>query len=183
MSWGYANKLETQLQAEVEKLLQQAENAEVVPGMSVEEEISRREKQLEKISATKEELEVRARERYELEKAAYEANLAERAEREAARGRKCGGRAPKPPEPGPRDKDQVNFTDPESRIMPVSGGGFEQAYNAQACVEHESRLIVEADVTQHTNDVQEIKPSLAKLDALPNELGHVVHLLADNGSQ
>ena len=181
MSWDYANKLEPQLRAEVAKLLQQAENAEVVPGMNVEEEINRRQKQLEKISATKAELVARAQERFELEKAEYEAKLVERAERETARARKCGGRVPKPPEPGPRAKDQMNFTDPDSRIMPVSGGGFEQTYNAQACVEHESRLIVEAHVTQHANDVQELEPSLVKLDGLPTELGHVEHVLADNG--
>ena len=36
--------------------------------------------------------------------------------------------------PGPGSKDQVNLTDADSRIMPVAGGGFEQAYNAQALV-------------------------------------------------
>jgi len=48
----------------------------------------------------------------------------------------------------------VNFTDPESRIMPVSGGGFEQCYNAQACVDQDSRLVVESHVTQQPNDKQ-----------------------------
>jgi hypothetical protein len=28
-----------------------------------------------------------------------------------------GGRKPKPPSPGPRDKDQYHFTDPDSPIM------------------------------------------------------------------
>jgi IS5 family transposase len=65
--------------------------------------------------------------------------------------------------------------------MPVAGGGFEQSFNAQACVEHESRLIVEQHLTQQPNDKQEIEPALAGLDALPKELGEVVHLVADNG--
>ena len=39
---------------------------------------------------------------------------------------------------GPGPKDQVNLTDADSRIMPVAGGGFEQAYNAQALVAAEA---------------------------------------------
>lgn len=57
--------------------------------------------------------------------------MAARAAIDAARGRKLGGKKPKPPESEPRDKDQVNFTDGDSRIMPKSGGGFVQEYNAQ----------------------------------------------------
>jgi hypothetical protein len=62
-------------------------------------------------------------------------------------GKKPGGKTPKPPTEGPRPKDQVNLTDEESRIMPTSGGGFDQAYNAQASVEHDSRLIVHQQMT------------------------------------
>jgi hypothetical protein len=49
---------------------------------------------------------------------------------------------PKAPTPAPQDKDQVNFTDEESRLMPGSGGGFEQAYKGQIGVDGDSRLIV-----------------------------------------
>ena len=38
----------------------------------------------------------------------------------------------------------MNFTDEDSRIMPVPGGGFEQAYNAQAAVDTDSMLVVPA---------------------------------------
>jgi len=106
-----------------------------------------------------------------LEKAAYDAKQAQRQERERKLGHKLGGRAPKPPEPGPRDTDQVNFTDPESRIMPVSGGGFEQCYNAQACVDQSSRLVVENHLTQQPNDKQEIKPAMANLGRCRKSLG------------
>ncbi len=44
--------------------------------------------------------------------------------------------------------------------MKTSGGGFDQAYNAQASVEHDSRLIVHQHVTQNTNDKREIVPAL-----------------------
>lgn len=183
LSWDYANKLEEQLRLEVEALLRRAEagDAEAVPGMKIEDEVARRQERLKQIGEAKEELAARAAARYAQEKAAYEAKLADRAEREKERGRKLGGRPPKAPEPGPQAHDQVNFTDPESRIMPMAGGGFEQAYNVQACVDHNSRLIVENHVTQQSNDKQEIAPALAGLAALPEELGHVDHLTADNG--
>lgn len=183
MSWDYANRLEEQLRAEVEALLQQAEagNTEPVPGLKVADEVALRQGRLQQISDVKAELEARAQARYKQEQAAYEAKLAQRRAREQARGRKLGGRPPKPPEPGPQGQDQVNFTDPESRIMPVSGGGFEQAYNAQIGVDHGSRLIVENHVSQHPNDKQELQPALAGIKQLPEPLGQVNHLLADNG--
>jgi len=158
MSWDYANRLEAQLQAEVEALWQQAEagNVEPVPGLKVADEVALRQARLQQIGAVKAELEARAQARYAQEQAAYEAKLAQRRAQGQARGRKGGGRPPKPPEPGPQGKDQVNFTDPESRIMPVSGGGFEQAYNAQAGVDHGSRLIVVNHLSQNPNDKQEL---------------------------
>jgi hypothetical protein len=183
MSWDYANRLEAQLQAEVGVLLQQAEagHREPVPGLKVADELALRQARLQQIRGVKAELESRAQARYEQEQAAYEAKLAERRPKERARGRKLGGRPPQPPEPGPQGKDQVNFTDPESQIMPVSGGGFEQAYNAQTGVEHTSRLIVENHLSPNPNDKQELQPALANLSQLPAELGQVNHLLADNG--
>jgi multidrug efflux pump subunit AcrA (membrane-fusion protein) len=183
MSWDYAKRLEAQLQAEVEALVQQAEagNTEPLPGLKVADEVVRRQAQLQQIGAVKAELEVRAQARYEQEQAAYEAKLAQRRAQEQVRGRKLGGRPPKPPEPGPRGTDQVNFTDPESRLMPVSGGGFEQTYNAQAGVDHGSRLMVENHVSQNPNDKQELQPALDNLNQLPPSLGQVNHVLTDNG--
>jgi hypothetical protein len=75
----------------------------------------------------------------------------------------------------------VNLNDAESRIMPVSGGGFEQAYNAQAGVDTETMLIVTTDVSQAPNDKHELEPALTNLKQLPQELGTVTDLLADNG--
>ena len=134
MSWEYANKLEVQLQAEVEALLQksQTEAGESFRDLDIPTELQRRQERLEKIAQVKAEIEARAQTRYEREKAEYEAKLRERAAKEKTRGRKLGGKKPQAPKAGPKAKDQVNFTDGESRIMPVSGGGFEQAYNAHA---------------------------------------------------
>jgi hypothetical protein len=107
--------------------------------------------------------------------------MAAREAKAAATGKKPGGRPPAPPvaEPGPTD--QVNLTDEESRIMAVSGGGFEQCYNAQAAVAAGSLLVVAATVVQASNDKQQVAPMLEKLDALPEELGAVETLLADTG--
>lgn len=60
----------------------------------------------------------------------------------------------------PKDKDQINLTDEESRIMPVSDGGYAQCYNAQASADHDSRLILHTHVTQNANDKQEVIPTM-----------------------
>lgn len=65
--------------------------------------------------------------------------------------------------------------------MPVSGGGFEQCYNAQASVDTDTMLVVSTHLTQAPNDKQQIKPALAKLSTLPEKLGKVTDLLADTG--
>ncbi len=103
------------------------------------------------------------------EQAEYEAKLAQRAERERTTGRRPGGRPPTPPVPGPRDGDQYNFTDPESRIMKNStDAGFEQDYNAQVAVDQESLLIVGWALSNHPNDSQEAEPTL---EAIPSAIG------------
>jgi hypothetical protein len=107
--------------------------------------------------------------------------MAVRAAKAAATGQKPRGRPPVPPVEGPGATDQVNLTDAESRIMPVPGGGFEQCYNAQACVAAGCLLVVATDVVQAANDKQQVEPMLGKLAALPPALGEVETLLADNG--
>lgn len=53
----------------------------------------------------------------------------------------------------PEPKDQINFTDEQSRIMKVEKQ-FEQAYNAQAAVDKRSQIILAATVSQDRNDKQ-----------------------------
>lgn len=183
MSWAYAERLEHQLQAEVQTLLERAAAVEG-PGavdLDLPAELKRREDRLAKIAEVKAEIEQRAQARYTQEQAAHAAKLAERAAKEQARGRKLGGKPPRAPTPGPRPGDQVNFTDGDSRIMPVSGGGFAQAYNAQATVTMGSLLIVGTHVTQNPNDKQEMEPAVAELAKLPETLGAVKRMAADNG--
>ena len=177
LSYEHAGRVEAQLKAEVADLLAKAEATDLPDGLSIPDELARREERLEKLAEARATIEARARERFEREQAEYEAKLAARDAKAAATGRKPGGKPPEPPVEGARPTDQVNLTDEESRIMPVAGGGFEQCYNAQAAVAAGSLLA--ADVVQATNDKQQLAPMLGKLAALPADLGKPE--LADTG--
>ena len=143
------------------------------------DEIAIRKEWLENLAEAKVILEARAQERYEAEKAEYEAKLREREEKAKRSGRKPRGRQPKPPQAGPRDKDQYNFTDPDSRIMKNSSNdGFDQHYNAQVAVDQESLLIVAPALSNHPNDKQEAE---ATVDAIPAEVGKPTGAALDNG--
>ena len=155
LSWKHACELEARLKAEVAELMalaEAADGADVPDGMSVPEKLARREDRLARIAEAKAVIEARA----------------EKAEKT---GRKPGGRPPEPPVAGPGPKDQVNLTDADSRIMAVAGGGFEQAYNAQALVAADSLLVVTNDVVQAPNDKRQIEPALEALARLPEALG------------
>ena len=65
--------------------------------------------------------------------------------------------------------------------MPSSDKGFVQAYNGQAAVDVDTMLIIEAHISQSPNDKQEITPTLASLNELPEELGKIKLMLADAG--
>ena len=186
MSWGYANELEKQLEQEVQMLLELAERADgenAAPQMELDipEELQRREQRLAAIQDAKDKIAERAQERYEAERAEYEQKLERRREREEATGKKPRGRPPQEPEAGPKDKDQVNFTDEHSRIMPGGGGEFVQGYNAQAAVEHDSHLVVGNHVSQATNDKREVEPALNELAKVAEQLGTPQVMVADAG--
>ncbi|HLE37941.1 MAG TPA: IS1182 family transposase [Candidatus Acidoferrales bacterium] len=183
LSYKHLNKIEAQLRDEVQRLLAAAEAADSTPlpdGLDMPAEIARREERLKRMAEAKAKIEERAKERHQAEQRGYAEKVARReAQREA--GQKPRGREPKPPVEGPRDSDQVNLTDEESRIMPAPGGRFEQAYNAQAAVDADSMLIVATGVTQDTNDKRQIEPALNRIAALPEALGQAETLLADSG--
>jgi transposase len=184
LSYQHAGQIEAQLRAEVAALLAKAEAADgtdLPDGLSIPEELARREQRLAEIARARAVIEARAKERHAREQAEYEAKVAARAAKAAATGQKPRGKPPVPPVEGPGPADQVNLTDGESRIMPVPGGGFEQCYNAQACVAAGSLLVVAQNVVQAANNKQQIEPMLDKLAALPPELGQVETLLADTG--
>jgi transposase len=184
LSYEHAQKIEGQLQQEVKQLLLLAEHAdevEVPDGMSIPEELQRREQRLAAIAEAKAKIQARAQERFEREQAEYQAKMAAREAKENQTGKKPRGREPEPPAEGPAAKDQVNLTDEDSRIMPVAGGGFDQCYNAQAAVATGSLLVLATEVSQACNDKEQLEPMIEQLRGLPQELGQVEQLLADTG--
>ena len=135
-----------------------------------------REQRLAKLRAAKRELDDEQR----AKDLAFAAQLEERKAQERSSGKKKRGRKPQPP---PVDEtQQVNVTDPESRIMKETRG-FLQGYNAQAVVS-KNQIILAAEITQQANDVQQLEPML---DAMQGNLesiggtGVVGTVLADAG--
>ena len=184
LSYGHAQKIEAQLEAEVKEMLARAEAADQEPvpkGLSIPKELARREERLAAIRQAKAQIEARAAERDAREKADFDAKMKAREEKTARTGKIPGGTPPTPPDPGVHPTDQINLTDADSRIMPATGKGFEQSYNAQAAVDTESMLIVATGMAQVATDKQQVEPMLDALAELPDELGRVKHLLGDNG--
>ena len=129
-------ELETHLRAEVAQLFRLADQAnrhELPDGLNVADEIALRQERLARLAEAKQVLQARAQEHQAAEQAEYEAK--QRCEPRPSAPAASRGRPPTPPSADPQDKDQYNFTDPESRIMKCSSSaGFEQAYNAQVAV-------------------------------------------------
>jgi transposase len=164
MSYDRMKTEEARLKEEIAKLLadaQAADDAEDLQhgpdrhGDELPDELARRQSRLAKIQGARRLLEERAR--------------IEAAE-EAAR-RQAEGKSPPvipPAEAVPDPKDQINFTDPESRIMKASNKGWDQCGNAQA-VTNGHQIILAADVTDQANDVRQVVPmadqARANLDA------------------
>jgi transposase len=165
-------ELETHRRAEVHALFALAAHTDqgsLPDGMVVADELALREARLTRLAEAKVVLEARAKERDALEQAAYDANVREREAKAQRKGKPPRGRPPTPPTPGPRDDDQYNFTDPESRIMKNSTDkGFNQHYNAQVAVDQECLLIVGTSLSNHPTDQGEVGPTLA---AIPAEVG------------
>jgi transposase len=177
-------ELENQLCSEVNELFTMGEKvdqgeAQLPNGLVIQDEIVLRQERLVNLAKAKVVLEERAKERFEAEKAEYEAKLGERQEKAGKNRHKPRGRHPKPPEAGPHDKDQYNFTDPESRIMKNSTNeGYDQHYNVQVATDQKSLLIVAHALSNHPNDKQEAAPTL---NAISGQVGKPQAVALDNG--
>jgi transposase len=169
MSYGRMVEAEKRLLEEVQKLLQEAEqvdaaeDAQYGKGKRADElpkELARRESRLKKIGEAKAALEAQAKERAEVLAAEAKAKLEERARKEAETGKKPRGKPPQvldPEQAVPDKKQQRNFTDPESRIMP------DGAHKAQIAVDAEAQIIVAFDVTQQANDKLQLVPMAERI--------------------
>jgi transposase len=159
MSYGRIEEVEPQLEAEVRRLLGEAERTDAaedqqfgrgVRGDELPRELRRREGRLEKIRAAKERLEARARTRARDRLEAKGASNEEIAHAEAAAV--------------PHPKEQSNFTDPDSRILRTKTGWI-QGYNAQILVEEASGVILAQEVVAHSADSPRLVPVLENLEA------------------
>jgi len=182
VSYDRAGEIIKQLRLEVAALMQKAQDADSTPladGLSIPEEIKRREARAAQMEKARAEIEARARERASAQQKEYQSKVQARATRRA-RGERVRGKEPTPPDETPRDKDQYNFSDPESRIMKAgSGAHFEQGYNAQAAVDAEgSMLVVGRRVTEQCNDKEELSETV---DSIARETGEVKAVIADTG--
>ena len=180
MSYEYIQKLEKQLEEEIEKLLDMAaakDESEKGLGLDIPKELMLRKDRLAKIQEAKRVVEQRASERYQKEKEEYDAKMEQRNQKKEETGKKPRGKEPKAPSDEPNDKDQYNFTDPESRIMKTSRG-FDQCYNSQAAV-NDDMVIVGAYSNSHANDKQEFIPAI---ESVPEGLsGEISTAVADTG--
>lgn len=177
MSYGRMRQQEARLRREIAELLEQVEAVDAEEdrlygperrGDELPEELRRREDRLQKIQEAKKRLEAR------------------QAEADRERGRREGdGR--KSPRGGrrfsrdfgvPADKDQENFTDPESRIM-KSSGSYEQCYNAQIAVDEERQIILATGLSANAADVGELEPLITEIETVTGQLPE--RLLADAG--
>lgn len=164
MSYDRMKAEEERLKQEIARLLsdaQAADEAEDIEhgpdrhGDELPDELARRQSRLAMIQGARKLLEEGAR-----------VEAAEEAARRQAEGKSPPTTPPAEAVPGP--KDQINFTDPESRIMGASNKGWDQCGNAQA-VTNEHQIILAADVTEQVNDVRQVVPLVdqtrANLDA------------------
>lgn len=175
VSYKRLREIEAQRQEEVTELFALEERADrnaIPEGRNIPEEIARREQRLQRLAQAKAALEARAQERLETEQAAYEAKLRERQAQQEHTGKKPKSKPPSAPTPGPRDKDQYHFTDPESRIRKNrKDEGFDQHYHCQVAVDQDALLIVGYSLCAHPTDDAEVAPTLASVpDALPTPL-------------
>jgi transposase len=178
MSYGRMREQEQKLKQEIEALLERARviDAEEDARLGVDQsdeplpkELERRQERLAKIQAAKARLEER--------QAQADRERGRHPDDEQRRGNGAG-RPFKQPFGVPEDKAQDNFTDPESRIMKLSGS-FEQCYNAQAVVDGDSQLIVAIGLGNNAADNEQL---VAMVQAVKETLGELPNrVLGDAG--
>lgn len=173
MSYDRMKQEEKRLKAEIGALIDAAESEDSLEdgkfgpdfrGDELPQELQRRQSRIATITAARKRLEARKREE------------AEKKSEDDDRSPKGGGGSGSAK---PKDSDQENFTDPDSRIMKTSSGGFEQCYNAQIAVDSSAQIVVAAEITQSAVDSKQLIPMV---DAITEIVGAAPKLvLADAG--
>lgn len=168
---------EKKLRSEIRKLTQAARDQDDVDdetfgpdfrGDELPQELSSRKTRLQTIQAAKKRLEER--------------KAAEAAAKQAAEKKEKGATATdtsKSERVLPAPRDQENFTDPDSRIMPTGGRSFGQCYNAQVAVDAEQQMVIAASVSQNPKDMGLLIPVVNA--AFENTQKIPTRVLADTG--
>jgi transposase len=164
MSYERMQQTEAELKAQIDALLERAKTADAAetdePEVDIPAEIERREDRLQAITEARERIEKRQRDA-DIERGRSPDDECKPRDDE---GQPTGGRYKREfgvPEP----KAQDNFTDPDSRIMKRTGGGFDASYNAQTAVDEQALIIVAAELGDNAADVGQLVPMLQAVKA------------------
>jgi transposase len=165
MSYGRLKDKEAEYAKKVKQLLEEAKRTDEAEdrrygkenrGDELPEELRFHETRLAKIRQAKKALEVKAME---------EARRVGKLEADGRPKPQKRGR-PRKVEPGtPAPNKQYNFTDPESQIMKMGTGSFDQAYNCQAAVDSKAQIIVARSITNSPNDKRQLVPAVNQIEA------------------
>lgn len=182
-----ANRTARKLDAEVERILAEAETTDAeenrlfgdAAGERLPADLRRSGDRLARLKACKEKLERAAADAASQQIAKIEA----REHREQQGGRRKRGRKPKAPDPLVDPEAVTNPSDPDSAIMKTRRG-WVQGYNAQIVVTAD-QIILAADVTTQANDVRQLTPMLdqaqANVVAVIGEEAELGRAVADAG--
>ena len=177
MSYDRMNKAEKDLAATVAEWFAKAEAADADEDAEFGEDrrgdempawVADKLKRLEKIRGAKAELEAEAKKQLQAEE-----------DKPPGPPRHPRGGKKRPKKDGtPHDKAQLNFTDPDSRIM-KGPTGYIQAYNCQAAVDADHQVIVAHSVGNQQNDWNQLIPMVTQIR---ENLGRqTAELSADSG--
>ena len=172
MSYERMQLREVELKAQIDALLALAKQADVAeagePELDIPAEIERREQRVKVIQAAKQRLEER---QHEADTQSKRRPDEKKEPPESPPELSSSPAPPSSPEPAPTKikrafgaplpKAQDNFTDPSSRIMKTSSGGFEQCFNGQTAVDGHRQIIVAAELTACGSDRAELPGMLA----------------------
>lgn len=182
MSYGHMKKTEKELEAEVARWFAKAAEVDEEEdrlygrdrrGDELPDWVTNKQKRLEVIRAAKAELEAEA-------KAELAAKSKPQGPEDEGPDKPPRRRNRKPPKENgePNDKAQMNFTDPDSRIL-KGPNGFMQGYNCQAAVDAEAQVIVAHATFNEQNDAPHL-PGM--VDQIRQNLGrNPRELSADSG--
>ena len=179
MSYGRMKQEEAKLSKEIAAITKMATKADAEEdvefgqdfrGDELPSELTRRESRKAVIQAAKERLEARTKE--------AEAEEIAKEKKRKAEGKPRRGRKRKTPPGTPKDTDQENFTDPDSRIVKTKDG-YQQGYNAQTAIDDECQIIVATTLSNTAPDNRQLIPVV---DAATKNVGVVPgRVIADTG--